>query len=139
MSRKHPAVRRRTVLKGAVAAGAAAAAAPALASCSPSAASGTTQAQTVSVKESDVPVGGGVVEPGVNVLVVQPTTGVYRAYSAICPHQGCTVGAPSGGLIVCPCHGSTFRVSDGSVVNGPATQGLMPLTATVKGGSVVVS
>jgi nitrite reductase/ring-hydroxylating ferredoxin subunit/uncharacterized membrane protein len=41
-------------------------------------------------------------------------------------HQGRVVGAddggdPDGDCVTCPWHGSTFRVSDGSVVHGPAT------------------
>jgi nitrite reductase/ring-hydroxylating ferredoxin subunit len=71
--------------------------------------------------------------------VVQPTAGTFKAFSAICPHQGCAVGDITGGEIVCPCHGSRFKVSDGSVLNGPAAQGLTPMTATVQGGDVVVS
>ena len=40
---------------------------------------------------------------------------------------------------MCPCHGSTFHVSDGGVVTGPATQGLTVLTSAVQGDEVVVS
>ena len=41
-------------------------------------------------------------------------------------HQGRVVNAegegdPDGDCVTCPWHGSTFRVSDGSVVHGPAT------------------
>jgi nitrite reductase/ring-hydroxylating ferredoxin subunit/uncharacterized membrane protein len=39
-----------------------------------------------------------------------------------CSHRGCSLheGTLKDGLIVCPCHGSTFRL-DGSIVRGPAT------------------
>ncbi len=36
-------------------------------------------------------------------------------------HQGRLESAGGGSCIVCPWHGSTFRVADGSVVHGPAT------------------
>jgi Rieske Fe-S protein len=67
-----------------------------------------------------VPVGGGTVFPDQSVVVTQPTPGEFRAFSAICTHQGCTVNAVSGGTINCPCHGSKFNITDGSVAAGPA-------------------
>src|SRR3712207_7643099 len=45
-----------------------------------------------------------------SVLVVQPQTGVYRAFDATCPHAGARVDAPDGDTLTCPAHGSTFRV-----------------------------
>lgn len=73
---------------------------------------------------ADVPVGGGTVFADQQVVVTQPSAGVFHAFSAVCPHQGCTVGEVADGLIVCPCHGSTFDVADGSVVRGPAARSL---------------
>ncbi len=130
-------VDRRTVLGGAAAAGLAVVAVPVLASCS-SRPSSTTSTQT-KVKTSDVPVGGGVIETATGVVVVQPTSGEFKAYSSVCPHQGCSVDGIAGGLITCPCHGSRFKVSDGSVVNGPATQGLTVLPSQLQGSEVVVT
>ncbi len=64
-------------------------------------------------------------EPG---IVVQPTTGQFLAYNAVCPHAGCAVGYyGANDVFVCPCHGSEFRVSNGAVLNGPAPTGLTPL------------
>lgn len=49
----------------------------------------------------------------------------FVAYSAVCPHLGCTVGySQAAGLILCPCHGSEFNPQDGGLVRGPATHGL---------------
>ena len=55
------------------------------------------------------------------------------AYSKICTHAGCPVGLyqAESGLLLCPCHQSTFDVGDGSrPVFGPATRSLpqLPLT-----------
>jgi len=129
---------RRTVLRGGTAVGLVVVAGPTLAACSSSSAGAQGPAQTT-VKTSQVPVGGGVIKDATGVVVVQPTAGEFKAYSAVCPHQGCDVDRVTNGQILCPCHGSVFRVSDGSVVTGPATQGLTLLPSTVADGSVVVT
>ena len=42
--------------------------------------------------------------------------------------MGCTVGySSSNKIIICPCHGSEFEVSNGDVIVGPAPQGLKKL------------
>ncbi|GAA3079311.1 ubiquinol-cytochrome c reductase iron-sulfur subunit [Streptosporangium carneum] len=82
-----------------------------------------TDAAPVLVKTKSIPVGGGKIIKGTWV-VTQPVRGTFRAFSAKCTHQGCTVGTISGGTINCPCHGSRFSVTDGSVVRGPASQAL---------------
>lgn len=54
----------------------------------------------------------------------------FAAYSAICTHLGCTVGAKlnSDGLIACPCHGSLYNPREGAaVVRGPAARALPSL------------
>src|SRR5688572_23233833 len=44
----------------------------------------------VSVPAADVPVGGGTVLTEEKVVVTQPTKGEFKAFTAICTHQGCT-------------------------------------------------
>lgn len=59
------------------------------------------------------------------------------AFSAVCTHDGCTVGWDAEQeQISCPCHGSRFDPSDGSVVNGPARDplGEVPVTVDEAGG-----
>jgi thiosulfate dehydrogenase [quinone] large subunit len=64
-------------------------------------------------------------EPG---LVIHTVTGDFVAYNAVCPHMGCTVGYSSASkIIICPCHGSEFEVSNGDVIVGPAPHGLLKL------------
>ena len=41
--------------------------------------------------------------------------------------------------IDCTCHGSKFSVQDGSVLNGPATTGLTPVTVKVDGGQITTA
>jgi nitrite reductase/ring-hydroxylating ferredoxin subunit len=137
-------VARRTVLQviggsGAVAVGSAGLAACSSGSATPPAEPGGS-ASPVKVPTSQVPVGGGVlVNSGAGVVVVQPTSGTFKAYSAVCPHQGCAVNSFTPTVMVCPCHGSTFSVTDGAVLSGPSPAGLTPLKAVVQGSDVVVS
>lgn len=82
---------------------------------------------------SDVPVGGGVVFAKQKVVVTQPEKGTYRAFSAVCTHQGCLVEKVAGGTISCPCHGSQYDISDASVQGGPAPKPLPERSVTVAG------
>lgn len=88
---------------------------------------------------SDIPVGGGLIREADKVVVTQATAGQYKAFSAVCQHQGCTVGSIEGKNIVCPCHGSAYSIVDGSVVKGPTTKPLIPKTSTTEGTDLVVS
>lgn len=91
----------------------------------------------VLVPTSEVPDGGGVVLAEQNVVVTQPTTGEFVAFSSTCTHQGSQVGDVADGTINCLCHGSQFSIEDGSVVTGPATAPLPAVEVTVDGDSVV--
>jgi Rieske Fe-S protein len=134
---------RRRVLGGAAAVGAAGVLAPALAACggdntassTPTTDSASTAGE-VRVKTADIPDGGGTV---VGEVVVVKDGGEVRAFSAVCPHQGCLVDSVAAGAISCPCHGSQFSTTDGAVIQGPATRGLAAETATVEGDEVVVT
>lgn len=88
---------------------------------------------------SDVPVGGGVIIDDPAVVITQPTEGDFKAFTAICTHQGCLVSSVESNEILCPCHGSRFSATDGSVIQGPATMPLQPAGITVEGGNVVLS
>lgn len=88
---------------------------------------------------SEIPVGGGKIFADTKTVVTQPTAGTFKAFDAVCPHQGCTVGSVDGGQIVCPCHQSHFDIATGDRVSGPAPTGLTPKTITVSGSSFTVS
>jgi Rieske Fe-S protein len=90
-------------------------------------------------RTAEIPVGGGAVFPVNRVVVTQPSSGQFRAFSAICSHEGCMVNQVADGTVNCPCHGSRFSISDGSVVRGPATHPLHPRSITVRDGSVVLN
>lgn len=105
-----------------------------------SSAAGTqASAAALRIPLSDIPVGGGVIRAAAKVVVTQATAGTYRAFSAVCQHQGCIVDTIDGKKIVCPCHGSAYSIVDGSVVNGPTTKPLIPMTATTDGSDLVIT
>jgi Rieske Fe-S protein len=85
---------------------------------------------------SDIPVGGGKILASQGVVLTQPTAGTVKGFSPICTHQGCTVSTVSGGTINCPCHGSRYSITDGSVQAGPAPRSLAPVAVVVDGGAV---
>ncbi|EPD61596.1 MULTISPECIES: Rieske (2Fe-2S) protein [Streptomyces] len=87
-------------------------------------------------KTSDIPVGGGRIFKDEKVVVTQPEKGEFKAFSAVCTHQGCTVSAVADGTINCPCHGSRFKVADGSVAKGPAPKPLAEQQIKVEGNSI---
>jgi thiosulfate dehydrogenase [quinone] large subunit len=81
---------------------------------------------------NDVPVGGAASfqdpSSGDPSLVVQPESGTFVAFNAVCPHAGCTVQySNTSRLFVCPCHGSEFNGHTGAVEVGPAQSGLTRL------------
>jgi nitrite reductase/ring-hydroxylating ferredoxin subunit len=85
---------------------------------------------------SDIPVGGGTVFADQKVVVTQPAKGDYKAFTAVCTHQQCTVGSVDGGTINCPCHNSKFSIEDGAVESGPAPSALAEVKIAVKGGEI---
>ena len=98
------------------------------------AAGGTPLAST-----ADIPEGGGKVFADQKVVVVQPSAGEFKAYSATCTHQGCAVKSIADGVINCPCHNSNFSITDGSVKSGPATKPLPAVEITVSGDSITLA
>ena len=86
---------------------------------------------------SDVPVGGGKILADKKIVITQPRAGSFEAFTAVCTHQGCAVSSVSGGTINCPCHGSKFSITNGSVVTGPAASALAPVGINVQGTSIV--
>jgi nitrite reductase/ring-hydroxylating ferredoxin subunit len=138
---------RRTVLRGAALAGVAGIgltacggssdAASSAGSTDSSSAAGTTTSTELGAT-SDVPVGGAKLYKDAKVVVSQPAKGTFKAFSAVCTHQGCVCDAVSGTTVSCPCHGSKFNAETGAVENGPATTALPAAQVTVKDGKLVV-
>jgi len=66
--------------------------------------------------------------------------GRILALSDRCSHRGCALheGSVNDGAVECPCHGSIFRLEDGSIVRGPATAPQPTYETRVTGGMVEV-
>lgn len=111
---------------------------PLLAACGADGGSSGTEAQGTTLAGSDVPVGGGTILADHQIVVTQPSQGDFKAFSAVCTHQGCPVQAVADGKIQCPCHGSSFSVEDGSVIDGPATVALEAVPVSVEGDQLTV-
>lgn len=62
-----------------------------------------------------------------------------QAFSAVCPHLGCSVNAvpDGGGGFACPCHTSAFDPA-GQRTSGPAPRNLDALATRIEDGVVVV-
>ncbi|MFI1420543.1 Rieske (2Fe-2S) protein [Streptomyces sp. NPDC020731] len=127
-----PRATRRTVL---LATGAAALAAGCGSDGGGGAASSDTAGQELT-STADVPVGGGTVLPDEKIVVTQPEEGDFKAFSAICTHRNCVVADVADGTVNCACHGSRFKITDGSVEHGPATRPLPEERITVEGNSI---
>lgn len=109
---------------------------PAAMADSSSAAAATHASGILLGHSSQIPEGGGVIYSAHQVVVTQPSTGRYKAFSAACTHAGCQCNEVTGGQITCPCHGAAFSIADGSPVAGPAHSPLAVRTVTVQNGEV---
>jgi Rieske Fe-S protein len=117
-------------------------AAAAAGSADSSAAAGDSASGSATLVElAKVPVGGalGIKVGDKHYIVSQPTEGKAACFSAICPHQGCTVAASGTKDLACPCHGSTFNPTTGALIKGPATKGLPEVAVEITDGNVVTS
>lgn len=63
-----------------------------------------------------------------------------QAVAATCPHLSAPLdeGKIDGDTVICPWHGSTFCLSDGSLIHGPATAPITSFDVMVEGGRVFV-
>jgi Rieske Fe-S protein len=90
-------------------------------------------------RTADIPVGSGKIFKDKDVVVTQPQAGTFKAFSATCTHAGCPVVEVKGGTINCDCHGSKFKIADGSVAGGPAPRPLAARNITIDGGSITLA
>jgi Rieske Fe-S protein len=85
---------------------------------------------------SEIPVGSGKIFTSEKIVVTQPNSGDFKAFSAVCTHMGCIVSTISNGTIDCPCHGSQYSISTGAVVGGPAPRPLPAKAINVTGSNI---
>lgn len=84
----------------------------------------------------EVPLEGGIVLTGPRIVITQPRRGEFQAFSAVCTHQGQTVGEVADNVIRCTWHGSEYDAASGEVVAGPAPTGLDPIRIKVRQGRI---
>jgi len=87
----------------------------------------------------EVPVGGGVVLTDQKVVVTQPTKGEFKAFTAVCTHQGLVVTGVADDQIQCDHHGSRYSITDGSVEVGPAPSPLAEVKITQDGDRILAA
>ncbi len=68
-------------------------------------------------------------------ILIRESDGKLKAFSAVCTHEGCTVGY-EGGIIVCPCHGGEYNAETGEVIAGPPPSPLAPKKVLEAGGQI---
>ncbi len=86
---------------------------------------------------AEVPVGGGVVNTDLHIVVTQPQQGQYEGFSSICTHRRCDVSFVRDNVISCGCHGSQYSAETGEVLRGPALQPLGKVEVAVQGDNIV--
>lgn len=98
----------------------------------PAAATGTAEIDATGLVAVDTDAGA---------IAVANVDGEYFAFDDTCTHQGCSLstGTLDGTLVTCPCHGSTFNVTTGEVVNGPAMRAVEVYAITVNGEQVEIA
>lgn len=74
---------------------------------------------------------------GIPAVVLKQGRSIY-AIAATCSHLGGPLdeGTVEDGVVKCPWHGSCFRMSDGSIVNGPATYAQPTFAIRVRDGKI---
>ena len=97
------------------------------------------EAGTELTTTDQVPVGGGVVLTDQKVVVVQPTDGEFKAYTAVCTHQQLLVTSVEDGTIHCSNHGSAYDAATGEVTRGPAPSALAEVSIKVDGKRILSS
>lgn len=88
---------------------------------------------------ADVPVGGGLILTDQQLVITQPTEGEFKAFSAVCTHEGNTVTGVEDNVIECSFHNSSFSAETGEVEGGPARTALAEVGVKVQGADIVAA
>ncbi|MEJ7834128.1 MAG: Rieske (2Fe-2S) protein [Nocardioides sp.] len=103
------------------------------------AAAKTPDAGSALASVSDVPVGGGLILGDMLIVITQPTEGEFKAFTAVCTHEGNTVTSVEDGTIECSFHGSSYSAETGEVEGGPAPSALAEVNIKVDGDQIVTA
>lgn len=87
----------------------------------------------------EVPVGGGLILSDEQIVITQPTEGEFKAFTAVCTHQGLLVTSVEDGTIHCANHGSAYSAETGEVESPPAPSALAEVSITVEGNKILAA
>jgi nitrite reductase/ring-hydroxylating ferredoxin subunit len=75
-----------------------------------------------------------------NKVNVTSADGDLHAFDDTCTHAGCSLamGKLDGNIVTCPCHGSQFDVTSGSVLRGPARQPVRSRLIEIQGEDLLI-
>ena len=81
------------------------------------------------------------VKNGGRAILVANVGGTFFAIGNVCTHMGCSLsdGTLSGDRVECPCHGSTFSLKDGSLVEGPAAEAEPAFAVRTEGDNIMLT
>ena len=86
---------------------------------------------------SDIPVNSGMLFETDEYIVTQPKAGQFIGFDSLCTHQGCPVDVfDTPGEMDCSCHDSHFKITDGSVISGPARKPMPKKPIIVENGQI---
>jgi nitrite reductase/ring-hydroxylating ferredoxin subunit len=73
-------------------------------------------------------------------VAVAHVDGEFHAFGDTCTHMGCSLadGDLEGTKVICACHGSEFDVTNGDVLNGPATEPVESFDVSTEGGELKI-
>jgi nitrite reductase/ring-hydroxylating ferredoxin subunit len=74
-------------------------------------------------------------------IAVSRVDGTLFGFSDICTHRACNLsmgGEIEGTAITCECHGSTFNMATGEVLEGPATEPIATFAVRDEGGDLQI-
>jgi nitrite reductase/ring-hydroxylating ferredoxin subunit len=99
-------------------------------------------APRIVAQAGEIPVGGSKIfsyptdaEP---CILLRPAPESYIAYSRLCTHASCPVFYNSAAdRFDCPCHGGSFSIADGSVLQGPPPRPLPKIVLERRGSDLV--
>jgi 3-phenylpropionate/trans-cinnamate dioxygenase ferredoxin subunit len=74
-------------------------------------------------------------------VAVANVDGRLFAFDDACTHRGCSLatGSLKGTSVTCPCHGSVFEATDGSVIKGPASRPVATSDVEIVDGEIAIS
>jgi nitrite reductase/ring-hydroxylating ferredoxin subunit len=79
-------------------------------------------------------------EIGGSPITIANVGGSFYGFHDVCTHMGCSLaaGVLDETVVTCPCHGSQFDVTTGSVQRGPASDPVSTFTVRVEGETIEV-